>query len=61
MWRKSSACGTNACVEVATTSYGETTRVAVRDSKNPHHPALLFTHAEWQAFVAGVKNGEFDL
>ncbi|MBB2913254.1 hypothetical protein FHS43_004552 [Streptosporangium becharense] len=34
--------------------------VAVRDSKDPGGPKLLFTPADWQAFVGGVKNGEFD-
>lgn len=36
-------------------------KVAVRDSKNPEGHVLFFTHDEWRAFVAGVKNGEFDL
>ncbi len=35
--------------------------VAVRDSKNPAGPALIFTAAEWDAFVGGAKGGEFDL
>lgn len=34
--------------------------VAMRDAKNPAQ-VLLFTHAEWQAFVQGVKAGEFDV
>jgi hypothetical protein len=34
--------------------------VAVRDSKNQRGPVLVFTPAEWAAFVAGVKDGEFD-
>jgi hypothetical protein len=33
---------------------------AVRDSKNPNGPALIFTPAEWDAFVGGAKDGEFD-
>jgi hypothetical protein len=36
-------------------------RVAVRDSKAPHGPALIFTADEWRAFTRGVKEGEFDL
>ncbi|MER8072908.1 DUF397 domain-containing protein [Streptomyces sp. NPDC094034] len=32
---------------------------AVRDSKNPSGPALLFTADEWQAFVRGAVDGEF--
>ena len=34
--------------------------IAVRDSKNPTGPALIFTAAEWDAFVSGAKDGEFD-
>jgi hypothetical protein len=30
------------------------------DSKNPDGSVLIFSHTEWQAFVAGVKLGEFD-
>lgn len=33
----------------------------MRDSKNPDGPALAFTPAEWEAFVRGVKDGEFDI
>jgi hypothetical protein len=35
--------------------------VRVRDSKDPDGPVLKFTGPEWDAFVAGVKDGEFDL
>ena len=35
--------------------------IVVRDSKNPDGPALIFTAAEWDAFVGGAKDGEFDL
>ena len=34
--------------------------IAVRDSKRPAGPALIFTAAEWDAFVGGAKDGEFD-
>ena len=34
--------------------------VAVRDSKNPNGPKLLFTRPEWKAFVNGLKAGDFD-
>ena len=33
---------------------------ALRDSKNPAQPAHVYTTNEWQAFVRGVKAGEFD-
>jgi hypothetical protein len=35
--------------------------IAVRDSQTPDGPVLLFTQAEWDAFVGGAKDGEFDL
>jgi hypothetical protein len=34
--------------------------VLVRDSKDPDGPKLAFTTAEWDAFLAGAKDGEFD-
>ena len=60
MWRKSSFSSANggACVEVAGNLPG---MVAVRDSKAPGGPVLVFTPAEWRAFAAGVKIGQFDL
>jgi hypothetical protein len=36
-------------------------RVLLRDSKQPAGPVLEFTRREWQAFLAGCKDGEFDL
>ena len=56
-WLKSTRSGTENCVEVARFANA----VAVRDSKNPTGPALIFTAAEWHAFVGGVADGEFDL
>jgi hypothetical protein len=57
-WRKSSRSvggsdQTN-CVEVAELPG----RVAMRDSKNPAGPVLTFTHAEWRAFLGGMRGGE---
>ena len=34
--------------------------VLVKDSKDPDGPVLVFNHAEWEAFLAGAKDGEFD-
>jgi hypothetical protein len=34
--------------------------IAVRNSRNPAGPALIYTRAEIAAFLAGAKNGEFD-
>jgi len=58
VWRKSSlsAYGQD-CVEVAGL-HGDIIRV--RDSKNPRGGILNFTTAEWDAFIGGVRNGEFD-
>lgn len=57
-WRKSSLSGSgNNCVEVADNLPGV---VAVRDSKDPHGPALVFTPDGWRAFTGAVKHGEFD-
>jgi hypothetical protein len=35
-------------------------RVAVRHSRNPDGPTIVYTPAEWAAFLAGAKDGEFD-
>jgi hypothetical protein len=58
-WRKSSRSGpfTDNCVEVAFVDDA----IAVRDSKNPTGPVLIFTASEWDAFVDGAKDGEFDV
>ncbi len=56
-FKVSSFCDFGNCVEVGQLPGGG---VAVRDTKDRDH-ALVFTPDEWTAFVAGVKNGEFDL
>lgn len=57
---RSNGSGGNNCVEVDLDS-GEHGIVLVRDSKDRSGPVLDFTDAEWQAFIEGVKRGEFDL
>jgi hypothetical protein len=56
-WRKASYSTGNGgnCVEIASNLPGT---VAVRDSKDPAGPALLFTPGAWGVFCAGVKSGE---
>lgn len=56
-WEKSPFSGTDSCVEVAFLEGGE---VLVRDSKSPQGPVLRFNHAEWSAFLDGVRDGQFD-
>lgn len=57
-WAKSSLSGPTGgnCVEVAFLAGG---RVAVRNSRHPAGPALVFSAPEWEAFVGGAKGGEF--
>ncbi|HEY6495886.1 MAG TPA: DUF397 domain-containing protein [Trebonia sp.] len=57
-WFKSSYSAAGNCVEVAHLPGGG---VAVRDSKDRAKAAHVYTGSEWQAFLAGAKDGEFDL
>ncbi|MFF5214680.1 DUF397 domain-containing protein [Micromonospora sp. NPDC000442] len=54
-WRKSTRSGGNGgeCVEVADNLPGV---VAVRDSKDPHGPALTFTPTAWTTFIALTRS-----
>ncbi len=55
-WRTSArSSGNSQCVEVARLDDA----TAVRDSKDPAGLALAFTPAQWAAFTAGVRAGEF--
>ena len=58
-WKKSTRSGPNCdnCVEVAFVDGV----IAVRDSKHADGPVLIFTPDEWDAFVGGTKDGEFDV
>jgi hypothetical protein len=52
-------------VEIAFVEFGGPegdgkTYIAMRNSAHPEGPILTFTEAEWDAFVAGARDGEFD-
>lgn len=57
-WVKSSYSGPTGgnCVEVAIPANGQ---VAVRNSRHPSGPVLVFSAPEWDAFLNGAKDGEF--
>lgn len=57
-WRKSTFSNPSGnCVELAALPGGG---VAMRNSRDPHGPALVYTRDEIAAFLAGSKTGEFD-
>ena len=63
-WHKSSysnGSGGNNCVESRLVKQHDSVMIEVRDTKDPHSSSLMFTKAEWKAFVAGVNDGEFDI
>ena len=59
-WRKSSWSGPQGgnCVELAKLPDGQ---VAIRNSRHPSGPALVFTPGEWEAYSKAVVGGEFEL
>jgi hypothetical protein len=59
-WRKSSFSNLNgSCVEISRLLPD---RIGVRDTKdNGDGPVLVFTRSEWNAFMAGAKDGQFDI
>lgn len=52
VWRRSSHCESNACVEVAPMQ----PVVAVRDGKDPCGPVLIFPREQWRAFVEALRS-----
>jgi hypothetical protein len=73
VWAKSSYSGNGAnCVEATAVTSREgldipagkantEKLILLRDSKDPDGGTLVFDEHEWSAFIAGVKDGEFDL
>lgn len=58
VWQKSQYSNSKGnCVELAALPSGE---VAMRNSRFPDSPALIYTRAEIEALLLGVKDGEFD-
>ena len=58
VWCKAQRSSANgACVEIAS-AVGRV--VAIRDSKDPDGPILVYTQAEFSAFLEGARSGEFD-
>ncbi|MCK9904832.1 hypothetical protein CC117_32445 [Parafrankia colletiae] len=61
-WRRASGSG-DAAMEVAPLGFATAAvgvGVALRQAGWPDGPSLLFSAAEWRAFLAGVRGGEFD-
>ncbi len=56
-WRKSARSTANGCVEVGLVD----DQIVVRDSKDRQGPVLMFTANEWEAFLGGARDGEFEL
>lgn len=56
-WLKAQSSGANGqCIEIASTAG----KIALRDSKDPEGPILVYTPGEFRAFLDGARNGEFD-
>jgi hypothetical protein len=56
-WLKAERSTVNGqCVEIAS-AVG---KIAIRDSKDPDDPILVYTPPEFSAFLEGARNGEFD-
>jgi hypothetical protein len=55
-WRKATASSMGNCVELAP----HAGMVALRDSKDPDGPVLMFSKPELRAWLDGARKGEFD-
>lgn len=58
-WCKSTRCDNSGpnCLEARL----HNGMVEVRDSKNLNGPVLQYTNTEWEVFLRGAKDGEFDI
>jgi hypothetical protein len=56
LWRRSTRCEFNHCVEVSL----DAAQVFVRDAKNLTQPVLVLSHSSWRAFCADLRAGRFD-
>ncbi|WFE26149.1 DUF397 domain-containing protein [Solwaraspora sp. WMMD791] len=58
-WRKSGRSNPSGnCVELARLPGGDA--IALRNSRHPEGPALIYTLAEIEAFILGARDGDFD-
>jgi Domain of unknown function (DUF397) len=57
VWQRAPGDDSNRGIEVAFVD----DLIGLRNSAQPAGPVLVFTKPEWEAFVAGAQNGEFDL
>jgi hypothetical protein len=59
IWQKSRRSNPSGnCVEVARLPHDR--GIAIRNSRDPEGPALIYTVAEVEAFILGVRDGDFD-
>lgn len=57
-WQKSHRSNSQGnCVELAALPTGQ---IAIRNSRCPDGPALIYTRAEIAALILGMKDGDFD-
>jgi len=55
-WRVARNCDGGSCIRVASSAG----MIVIGDTKNPRGPVLSYTRAEWDAFVTGIRQGDFD-